>query len=149
MININPSTPQLAIVKKWLESYTSLDTKNTELLLSKDFQYESLPKSSNAPDESKKAHTEIWGERYSSMNKLEITTHEVVEAPGKVVVLGTAVYKTSDGGTLPYDFVVIVTLVEEDGGLKILNCKSFADIEQRGAVFTWAAKAQAQRSTVS
>ena len=72
MVNIDPSTPQLAVVKKWLESYASLDTKNTEPLLSKNFQYESFPKSSNIPDQSKETHMKIWGARLSVVNKLEV-----------------------------------------------------------------------------
>lgn len=109
MVNFDASTPQLNVVKQWLESYASLDTKNTNRLLSKNFQYESYPRSSNNPDEPKEAHVKTWGTRLSSMNKLEVSgihqvlgnptsgpeadihrlqiaTHEVVEAPGKVVV---------------------------------------------------------------
>ena len=81
MVNIDPSTPQLAVVKKWLESYASLDTKNTEPLLSKNFQYESLPKSSDIPDQSKKTHTETWGARLSLMNKFEVGS--IRRMPGK------------------------------------------------------------------
>ena len=72
MVNIDPSTPQLTVVKKWLESYASLDIKNTEPLLSRNFQYESLPRSSNTPDQSKEAHMKIWGARLSVVDRLEV-----------------------------------------------------------------------------
>jgi hypothetical protein len=109
MINFDASTPQLNFVKEWLESYITLDTKNTEPFLSQNYRHEMFPKSSDAPDQTKKAHVEAWGTILSSMNKLEVgsiqqvpenptsgsetdihrlqlTAHEVVEAPGKVVV---------------------------------------------------------------
>ena len=62
---------------------------------------------------------------------------------------GTLVFHTPGVDKFSYDVTVILTFVEEDGELKILNCKSFADAEQRGVAFAWAAKAQAQGSTVS
>ena len=72
MTDFDASTPQLNVVKKWLDSYISLDIKNAEPLLAKNFQLEWFPKPSNIPDEPKKAHTEIWGARLSVMDKLEV-----------------------------------------------------------------------------
>ena len=59
---------------------------------------------------------------------------------------GSAAFQAAGGSSMPYDFVNIITLVEEDGELKLLSCKNFADAGQRDAVLTWAAKAQAQGS---
>ena len=72
MINFEASSPQLSLVKKWLESYISRDTKNTDPLLSKNFQYESYPKSPSTPNQSKEAHLKLWGTGLSSMTKLEV-----------------------------------------------------------------------------
>jgi hypothetical protein len=71
MMNFDASTPQLNVVKEWFESYMTLDTNNTEPLLSKNFRYESFPRSSDIPDQSKKTHVEVWGARLSSIDKLE------------------------------------------------------------------------------
>ena len=62
---------------------------------------------------------------------------------------GTLVFHTPGVDRFSYDVAVILTIVEEDGELKILNCKSLADAEQRGAAFAWATKAQSQGLTVS
>jgi hypothetical protein len=72
MVNFDASTPQLNLVKKLIESYMTLDAKNTEPLLSKNFQEELFPRSPNTPDESKKAHVEEWAAILSSMNKVEV-----------------------------------------------------------------------------
>lgn len=72
MSNLDASTPQLKVVKQWIESYITLDTNNTNPLLSKHFQFESYPRSSDIPDEPKKAHMETWGARLSTINKLEV-----------------------------------------------------------------------------
>jgi len=52
---------------------------------------------------------------------------------------------TVSGTTLPYEAVLIVTLVEEDGELKILHCKDFSDPKKRDAFIAGAAKVTAQR----
>ena len=44
----------------------------------------------------------------------------------------TAHYIPPGGGTFEYDSVAIITLVEEDGELKILEFKDFTDPEKCG-----------------
>jgi hypothetical protein len=62
---------------------------------------------------------------------------------------GIAAFQTADGNTTAFDFVDMVTLTEEDGELKVLNCKTFIDAEKLRAVIASAAKAPAQGSTVT
>ena len=50
-----------------------------------------------------------------------------------------------DGTILDYDAVFIHTLGEEDGELKILGYKDFADPEKREKFYSWAAKALAKQ----
>jgi len=57
----------------------------------------------------------------------------------------TAALTTVSGVTLPYETVAIITLVEEDGELKVLHCKDFADPQKRSAFIAGAAKAAAQK----
>ena len=52
---------------------------------------------------------------------------------------------TISGAMLPYETILTITLVEEDGELKILHCKDFADPKKRDAFIAGAFKAAAQR----
>ena len=72
MANIDSSSPQLAVVKNLLESYMSLDTKNIEPLLSKNYLCQRFPRSSELPDETRKTHLEAWGSRLALMEKFEV-----------------------------------------------------------------------------
>ena len=74
MANIDPSTPQLAVVKKLLDSYMSLDTKNTEPLLSKRYQGQLFPGSSEFPDETRKTHIDTWGAMLALVEKYEVSS---------------------------------------------------------------------------
>ena len=49
------------------------------------------------------------------------------------------------GGTFPYDAIIILTLVEEDGELKVLHCKDFADPEKRMAFLSGVTNAASER----
>lgn len=48
---------------------------------------------------------------------------------------------TVGGVTLNYDAAAIFTFIDEDGKLKILECKVFTDPQQRGALYAEGAKA--------
>ena len=56
----------------------------------------------------------------------------------------TVVAFTADGTTLDYDSVSILTFVEEDGELKILECKDFSDPQKRSNLHSWVSKALAK-----
>ena len=65
------------------------------------------------------------------------------------MIQASTVFHTAAGDEFSFDGVFILTFVEEDGGLKILNCKSFTDTEKRSALFAWADKTQVQGSPIS
>jgi hypothetical protein len=65
-------TPQLKAVKNLLDAYISLDMNNVEPLLSKNYQYEPLPESTELSKLSREIHLQMWGEAFSSVNKLEV-----------------------------------------------------------------------------
>lgn len=50
-------------------------------------------------------------------------------------------WSTSDGDTLDYDSLSILSFAEEDGQLKVLEIKDFTDPEKRSAYHSAAAKA--------
>ena len=58
-------------------------------------------------------------------------------------------FHTASGATLPYDTVAIISLVEEDGELKVLSIKNFPDPQKRNAWAAGAAKAAAERGSAS
>lgn len=53
------------------------------------------------------------------------------------------------GETFNYDTVVIITLVEEDGELKVLHCKDFSDPQKRDAYLAGVTKAAVQELSAS
>ena len=55
-------------------------------------------------------------------------------------------YSTVPGATFTYDTVAIVTLVQEDGELKILHCKDFGDPQKRSAFLVGIANAAAEKA---
>lgn len=61
----------------------------------------------------------------------------------------SAVCSTIDGTTLEYDCVAVLTIVEEDEKLKILEFKDFSNPEQRSTLHSWAAKALAKGGHVA
>ena len=57
----------------------------------------------------------------------------------------TGVFSTVLGATLAWDTVLIYTLVEEDGELKVIHCKDFGDPQQRSTFIGGTAKAAVER----
>lgn len=58
----------------------------------------------------------------------------------------SAVFSTVDGANLDYDSLIILTLVEEGGELKVAKFQDFSNPEKRGNVHVWVAKALATRA---
>ena len=58
-------------------------------------------------------------------------------------------FNTASGATIQYDTVFIISLVEEDGELKILNVKDFPDPQRHSAFIAAATKAAAESGSVS
>lgn len=57
----------------------------------------------------------------------------------------TAEFQIPSGVTLPYETLVIISVEEEDGVLKVSSIKDFPNPQKRNAFFAEAAKAAAQR----
>jgi hypothetical protein len=73
MANIDATTPQLKVVKKWLDAYSSLDTDKLDPLLSRDYKHHLFPKSIT-PEETKEEHIKRYEGTLSSITKLEVRT---------------------------------------------------------------------------
>ena len=72
MANLDVNSPQLGIVKKIIDAFIALDTKDLEHLLSRNFRHQSLPSSPDMPDEHKGEYIQRWGACLSLMNKLDV-----------------------------------------------------------------------------
>ena len=72
MTNLDATTPQLKAVKRWIDAYTSLDMNNLGPVISKNYQYQSFPKSIEVPKEAKERHIERLRERFSGLTKYEV-----------------------------------------------------------------------------
>lgn len=56
----------------------------------------------------------------------------------------TAVCSTADGTVINYDAVDILSFIEEDGELRVVDIKDFSDPEKRNALHSEASKALAK-----
>ena len=61
-----------------------------------------------------------------------------------ILVQFSAVFHTSDGHEIDQGCLAILSVVEEDGQLKIREIKAFTDPEQRNKLFSWGANALAK-----
>jgi hypothetical protein len=71
MANLDANTPQMRVVKKWAETYTSLDARKLEPILSKHYKHQSFPKSIY-PDETKEEHIQRCKGYQVWLTKIEV-----------------------------------------------------------------------------
>ena len=72
MANIDATTPQLKVVKSFLDTYLSLDVSKTESFMSRDFKFQTFPKVAELPDEPVAAHVQRYEGLLAAMTKLEV-----------------------------------------------------------------------------
>ena len=72
LTNFNPTTPQSKVVENLLRGLATLDIKNIEPSISKDFQFETFPKIASLPDEPKAVCLERYGTIISLLKKVEV-----------------------------------------------------------------------------
>jgi hypothetical protein len=61
----------------------------------------------------------------------------------------TVVISLVDGTTYDYETVVIISLVEEDGEIKLIGVKDFSDPQKRSGFYAGIAKAAAKGAPAS
>ena len=104
--SIDAATPQLKVIDTVFEAYSARDVNLIAPLLSKNYAWGSFPKVADLPDLTKEDHIELFGRLFERLAKLDVRVqhrrtiitmrftlplpqhifHEVIEAPGKVVV---------------------------------------------------------------
>ena len=72
MVDLDASTPQLKAAKDWVDAYCTLDMKNVEPRISKNFQFHTFPETTDIPKEAKGRHIERYREMLSAVSKLEV-----------------------------------------------------------------------------
>lgn len=72
MVDLDPTTPQLKVVKQWDHACTSLNIKNIEPILSKDFRFMAFPKIAEHPDLTKEEFIQTYGKMFDSLVKMEV-----------------------------------------------------------------------------
>jgi hypothetical protein len=73
MCSLNGTTPQLKAVETLIDGYCSLDMKNIEPHISKDFMFRSFPEAPNLPVGPKEQYLERFQPVISLMKKLEVS----------------------------------------------------------------------------
>ena len=68
------ASPQLTLVKKWFDGFATLNPKNVEPLVSKDYQYQVLPESMGLPTEEREEHFQRVNEIFPMFRKYEVCT---------------------------------------------------------------------------
>jgi hypothetical protein len=72
MASLDTSSPQLHLVEKMINAFISLDTKDLEHILSKNYRHQSFPSSPEMPDEPKGEYIRRWAACLSLMKKLDV-----------------------------------------------------------------------------
>jgi len=72
MINIDATTPQLKAVKDLIDAYCSLDISKIEPFISKNFKFQTFPKTIDIPEEAREVHIERYRGILAAVAKLEV-----------------------------------------------------------------------------
>ena len=72
MVDFDPSTPQLKAAKNWIDAYLSLDIKNVDPLISKNYEYQAFPEAANLPREAKERHLKRYGDMLAVASKWQV-----------------------------------------------------------------------------
>lgn len=73
MVTIDATTPQLKVVKSVVEAYASRDLNSSASIFSKDFKFQSFPKTAAHIEETKGKHFNNYGGVLSSYDRVEVS----------------------------------------------------------------------------
>ena len=75
MVNLDATTPQLKAVKGFVAAYLSLDISKAVPFISKNFKFQTFPKTIDIPEETGAAHTQRFKGLLAAMTKFEVRIH--------------------------------------------------------------------------
>jgi len=78
MVNLNATSPQLAVVKSVVDAFSSCDITNNESFYSKDFKFQSFPKTVDHVEEAKEEHFKNYGGVVSTYTRSDPVFQKVV-----------------------------------------------------------------------
>lgn len=71
MSNFNATTPQLKVVKNFIDAFLSRDIKSVYPLVAKNYTFQTYPKAAERSDETKEAHLQRYGMMLAAITKIE------------------------------------------------------------------------------
>jgi hypothetical protein len=75
MVNIDATTPQLQVLKKFIEANSTLNMDNTERFYAKDFKMQTFPKSDETPELTKEGYLQKQRAMVGGVAKAEVRIH--------------------------------------------------------------------------
>jgi hypothetical protein len=72
MANFDASTPQLNVIKNWIDATSVLDTGKYDMVLARNFKYQSFPKTVDVPEMTKGKMVQWVAGVFASMTKMEV-----------------------------------------------------------------------------
>jgi len=72
MVELKASTPQLKVVKKLMDAYLSLNMNDVAPLISKNYQYEALPRCTDFPKQATGSRAGRYKEIFAMVSKVKV-----------------------------------------------------------------------------
>ncbi|KAH8086662.1 hypothetical protein BXZ70DRAFT_910293 [Cristinia sonorae] len=124
----NPSK-QLQAVLKWAEGMATANFDILGAVLADDYVHTALPANLSIPVLGSKEH---FIKHYQGVlpifSSFDVSVHEVVEAPGRVVLHAAADAMTKPGFPYINEYILIFHVAEQpDGSFKLTSAKEFVD----------------------
>ena len=73
MTDLDATTPQLEVIKKFHEAHCSRDIESVAALMSKNYTYQTFPKTTDLPDETRETFVQKYGGIFSLLTKVEVS----------------------------------------------------------------------------
>jgi hypothetical protein len=69
------ATPQSQTIKKWIDSFDTLDINKVDLFISRNFKFQSFPKTNELPEHTKEAHIQWFGRIFALLATWNVSIH--------------------------------------------------------------------------
>jgi len=122
-------SPQLELVRSFILGIEKGDMDEVGKTMHKDHRRFTYPRSLGKPVQTKEEYLQHAGAVISRLKDHKLTSHSVIETPGKVVVHLTASAKAPFGVDMIREMIFTAHIVtdEDDGSLKIMQADEFTD----------------------
>lgn len=90
--NLDPTTPQLKLVRNLFEAYTTLDMYKAQPFLSKDFQFHTFPKIASLHDDGKEVYLERYGILLALLAKIDVCIRHRLRARRLISIIPSTLF---------------------------------------------------------